>query len=75
MVYKHNRLTVNDDEMKDHSLCLNMVLNERAAVVYHFSPRFNVGASLIMSNSLYNNDDIKINQNKYLARAFIGIRL
>ena len=75
VVYKHNRLTVNGNEMKDHSLCFNMVFNERAAVVYHFSPRFNVGASLIMSNSIYNNDDIKINQNKWLARAFFGVRL
>ena len=26
-------------------------------------------------NSIYNNDDIKINQNKWLARAFLGVRL
>ena len=75
VVYKHNRLTVNDDEMKDHGLCFNMLLNERASVVYHFSPRYNVGASLIMSNSVYNNDDIKINQNKWLTRVFLGVRL
>ena len=75
VVYKHNRLTVNGDELKDHSLCFNMVFNERAALVYHFTPRYNVGASLIMSNSIYNNDDIKINQNKYLARVFFGLRL
>ena len=75
VVYKHNCLTVNDDEMKDHGLCFNMFFNERASVVYHFSPRYNVGASLIMSNSIYNHDDIKINQNKWLARAFLGVRL
>ena len=75
VVYKHNRLTVNGDELKDHSLCFNIVFNERAALVYHFTPRYNVGASLIMSNSIYNNDDIKINQNKYLARVFFGLRL
>ena len=75
VVYKHNRLTVNDNEMKDHGLCFNMLFNERVSVVYHFSPRYNAGASLIMSNSVYNNDDIKINQNKWLARAFIGVRL
>ena len=74
VVYKHNRLTVNGDEMKDHGLCFNMLFNERAAVVYHFTPRFNAGASLIMSNSIYNNDNIKINQNKWLARAFFGVR-
>jgi hypothetical protein len=75
VVYRHNRLTVNGDEMKDHGMCFNMLFNERASVVYHFSPRYNVGASLIMSNSIYNNDDIKINQNKWLARAFFGMRL
>ena len=74
VVYKHNRLTVNGEEMKDHGLCFNMLFNERVAVVYHFTPRFNAGASLIMSNSIYNNDDIKINQNKWLARAFFGVR-
>ena len=74
VVYKNNHLTVNDNEMKDPSLCLNMLLNERASIVYHFSPRYNIGASLIMSNSIYNNDDIKINQNKWLARAFFGMR-
>ena len=74
VVYKHNRLTVNGEEMKDHGLCFNMLFNERVAVVYHFTPRFNAGASLIMSNSIYNNDNIKINQNKWLARAFFGVR-
>ena len=74
VVYKHNRLTVNGEEMKDHGLCFNMLFNECVAVVYHFTPRFNAGASLIMSNSIYNNDNIKINQNKWLARAFFGVR-
>ena len=75
VVYKHNHLTVNDDERKDHGLCFNMLFNERVAVVYHFTPRFNAGASLIMSNSIYNNDNIKINQNKWRARFSVGMRL
>ena len=75
VLYKHNRLTINGEEMRDHRLCFNMIFNERAALVYHFTPRFNAGASLIMSNSIYDNGDIKFNQNKYLARAFFGVRL
>jgi hypothetical protein len=75
VVYKHNRLTVNGEEMKDHGLCFNMLFNERASIVYHFSPRYNIGASLIMSNSVYNNDDIKVNQNKWQTRVFLGMRL
>ena len=64
----------NVDHLDEEGLRMNVV-NERASVVYHFSPRYNIGASLIMSNSIYNNDDIKINQNKWLARAFLGVRL
>ena len=75
VLYKHNRLTVNEHELKDHRLCFNMIFNERAALVYHFTPRYNIGASLIMSNSIYDNGDIKINQNKWLTRAFFGVRL
>ena len=75
VLYKHNRLTVNEHELKDHRLCFNMIFNERAALVYHFTPRYNIGASIIMSNSIYDNGDIKINQNKWLTRAFFGVRL
>ena len=75
VLFKRNRLTVNGNEKKDHRLCFDMIFNERAAIVYHFTPRYNVGASIIMSNSLYDNGDIKINQNKWLTRAFFGVRL
>jgi hypothetical protein len=45
VLYKHNKLTVNGEEMRDNRLCFNMIFNERAALVYHFTPRFNAGAS------------------------------
>ena len=74
VVYKHNTLTVNGDEMKDHGIHLNMIFNERAAVVYHFTPRYLAGLSAIVSNSIYDNRKITVNQNKWLLRAFLGIR-
>jgi len=75
VLYKHNRLTVNKEEKRDHGLNFNMIFNERAALVYHFSPRDLGGASIIMSNSLYDNGNVTFNQNKWLARAFFGVRL
>jgi hypothetical protein len=75
VVFKHNRLTVNDNEKKDHGLCFNMIFNERAALVYHFTPRYNIGASVMMSNSIYDNGNISFKQHKWLARAFFGMRL
>lgn len=52
-----------------------MIFNERASVVYHFSPRYLAGASIMMSNSIFDNDKVTVNQNKWLARAFFGLRL
>ena len=85
VVYKHNRLTVRsaDDRMqgkdsqekKDHGMCFNMIFNERASLVYYFTPKYFAGASFIMSNSIFDNDKVTVNQNKWLARAIIGMRL
>ena len=75
VIYKHNRLTVNKEEKRDHGLCFNMIFNERASIVYHFTPRYFAGASMMMSNSIFDNDKVTVNQNKWLARAFLGIRL
>ena len=74
VVYKHNRLTVNGDKKRDHGLSFNMIFNERAALIYHFTPWFNAGASVMMSNSIFDNGNVSVNQNEWLARAFLGFR-
>lgn len=75
VVYKQNKLSVNDYEVKENNLGFNMILNNRAAVVYHISPRYNVGATFTMSTPLFNNDKVVVNQTKWLLRAFFGLRL
>ena len=30
---------------------------------------------MMMSNSIFDNDKVMVNQNKWLARAFLGVRL
>ena len=64
-----------DYEVKDNNVGFNMILNNRAAVVYHISPRYNVGATFTMSTPLFNNDKVIVNQTKWLIRAFFGLRL
>ena len=75
VVYNHNRLTVNGERQAAKHMRLNMIFNERAAIVYHFSPKYFTGANLMMSNSIFDDKAVVINQNKWLARAFVGIRL
>lgn len=43
--------------------------------LYHFTPRYLGGASAIVSNSIYDKRNISFNQNKWLIRAFFGVRL
>ena len=54
---------------------LFMIFNERAAVVYNFSPRYFAGATLVMNNSVFDDEVVIVNQNKWRARAFFGFRL
>lgn len=75
VVYNYNKLTVNGMEIKAKHMRVNMIFNERAAVIYHFAPRYFAGASLMMSNSLFDDKAVIINQNKWIARAFLGVRL
>jgi hypothetical protein len=54
---------------------LRLLFNERLAVVYQFSHRFFAGATLVMNNSIFDDKSIVVNQNKWRARAFIGMRI
>ena len=75
VVYNRNSLTVRGERKRAQRMRLNMIFNERAAVVYNFSPRYFAGATLVMNNSVFDDDMVLINQNKWRARAFVGMRL
>lgn len=75
VVYNRNKLIVNGEEREVSHMRFHMIFNERAAVVYNFSSRYFAGATLVMSNSVFDNSAVTINQNKWRARAFFGVRL
>lgn len=75
VVYNYNKLTVNGERREAKHMRFNMIFNERAAVVYNFSPRYFAGATLVMNNSLFDDEVVIVNQNKWRARAFFGFRL
>jgi hypothetical protein len=74
VVYNHNKMIVNDEQKKAQDVRFNMIFNERLAVVYNFSLRFFAGATLVMNNSIFDDKNVVINQNKWRARAFLGMR-
>lgn len=75
VIYNHNYMIVNDVRRNAQHFRLGMMIfNERAAVIYNFSPHYFAGATLTMSNSFFDND-VTVNQNKWRARAFVGLRL
>lgn len=75
VVYNRNNMTVNGTKKKAGHIRFNMIFNERAAVVYNFSPRYFASATLVMNNSLFDDEAVVINQNKWRARASVGVRL
>ena len=75
VVYNRNKMTVNGERKEAQHMRFNMIFNERAAIVYNFSPRYFAGATLVMNNSVFDDDAVVVNQNKWRDRAFIGLRL
>ena len=75
MVYNRNNFTVNGERKRAKHIRFNMIFNERLAIVRNFSPRYFAGATLVMNNSVFDDDVVVVNQNKWRARAFIGLRL
>ena len=85
VVYNRNKMTVrsaydrqlgNDGEQREaQPMRFNMIFNERAAVVHNFSARYFAGATLVMNNSVFDDDVVVVNQNKWYARMFVGLRL
>ena len=75
VIYNRNNLTINGERKYADKIRFNMIFNERAAIVYNFSPRYFAGAILVMNNSVFDYNHVTVNQNKWLARAFFGLRL
>ena len=75
VVYNRNDMTVNGEERKAKHMRFNMIFNERAAIIYNFSPRYFVGTTLVMNNSIFDDDVVVVNQNKWRGRAIFGVRL
>jgi len=68
-------MVIDGEEKKAERMRINMIFNERLAVVYQFSHRFFAGATLVMNNSIFDDKSVVVNQNKWRARAFIGMRI
>jgi hypothetical protein len=75
VVYNRNNMTVNDERKDAQHMRVNMIFNERAAILYNFSPRYFAGVTTVINNSLFKDDNVTVNQNKWRARAFVGVRL
>ena len=75
VVYNRNNMTVNGERKEAQHMRLNMLFNERAAIVYNFSPRYFASLTAVVNNSVFKDDNITVNQNKWRARASFGMRL
>lgn len=75
VVYNRNKFTVNGERKVAKHVRFNMIFNERVAIVHNFSSRYFAGVTLVMNNSIFDDENVVVNQNKWRARASFGIRL
>lgn len=75
VVYNRNNMTVNGERKKAQHMRFNMIFNERAAIVRNFSDRLFASITLAMNNSVFDDDVVVVNQNKWRVRASLGMRL
>ncbi|MBR5686374.1 MAG: DUF4421 family protein [Prevotella sp.] len=75
VVYNRNNFTVDGERKRAKRMHFNMLFNERVAVAYNFSPRYFAAVTLTVNNSVFDDDNVTVNQNKWRARASFGVRL
>ncbi|MCR4852745.1 MAG: DUF4421 domain-containing protein [Prevotella sp.] len=74
VVLNHNNLTINGERKSAQPMRLNLILNERLAIVRNFSSRYFASFTAVMNNSLFDDDLVIINQNKWRVRLALGVR-
>ena len=75
VVYNYNKINLDDTAIHAKHIRFNMIFNERIAIVWNFSHRYYAAATLNMSNSIFDDNVMVVNQNKWRARATFGARL
>lgn len=75
VVYNYNKITLADKAIRAKHIRFNMIFNERLAIVWNFSRRYFAAATLTMTNSIFDDNVMVVNQNKWRARAIFGARL
>ena len=75
IVFNFSNITVDGEREKLHTRFPNMLWDNRLAVVHNISEKYFVGATLVMNNTFFNNNDVDFYQNKWLTRFFFGVRL
>ncbi len=74
VIFNYDKLVINGERKASQPMRLNLLLNERVAVVRNFSPKYFASLTFVMNNSLFDDENVVINQNKWRLRAALGIR-
>lgn len=75
VVYNHNSISVDGERITSGHMKFDMLFNEKAAVVYNFSPRYFAGLNAVARSSLFTDKIVTVHQSKWAAHAFVGMRL
>ena len=57
-----------------HTKFPDTIMNEHVAIIHNFNEKYFAGLTVVMSSTLFGSSTVTINQNKWRARAYLGIR-
>ena len=75
IVVKNNNFKLNGEKRKESYHFPEMMVNNRAAIVYNINPKYFVGSTCVVNSSLFGDQHHYTRQVKWNARAFVGMRL
>ncbi len=74
VLFNLNNITVNRVRQKMHTKFPDTIMNEHVAIIHNFNEKYFAGLTVVMSSTLFGSSTVTINQNKWRARAYLGIR-
>ncbi len=75
VITNRNNITEDGERRKMATKFPDLILAERAAIIYNFSEKYFASATLVMTSSLLGDTNVDINYLKWRARISLGMRL
>jgi hypothetical protein len=75
VVYNRSNVTINGERQRMRFHFPEVILNERASIVYTINPRYFLGVTFVAAHSFFSANNRSVHESKWRTRLILGIRL